>query len=505
MIRQTEDTRTSLSGEQTAVALGVLKALHAAWKAVAVYEENNSVYVARRRELLAALETIFATRENCEIVYQNDYFFFNGNRLNYDREFSFGRALASRFDDLRLGGIRISAAAPAAAIDQALVVLAHADTRAADPYAALHEAWSNLNIEGIAIEPLSSKSGGRLISDDAANADPRALRRKRAQALFQRSESVVQEFWERARDRNSFDASATRRVVHQLIDQIANDEETLLEFTTLKEFDEYTYYHSVNVAIYSIAVGIRLGLDRARLTQLGLTALFHDIGKVKLPQDLINKPAEFDENDWRQIRQHPVLGALTLAKMRQIDAQIGLAMAGAFEHHLRMDKTGYPALTRPRVLHLFSRIIMLCDVFDAMTSGRVYQKTRTSPDDAMRRIIYKAKEWYDPLIMKAFIHVLGIFPVGTVAKLSDNSIAVVTRNTAEDPFAPEVLVIRDPSGTPTRREVRLAGHEKTTDEENLHIAEILDAKTENINIHEYIAVVYQTEENPEPVAASQHS
>jgi HD-GYP domain-containing protein (c-di-GMP phosphodiesterase class II) len=502
MIRQTEHTIVALSGEQTALALGVLKAFYAAWKAVAVYEESNSVYVARRRELLDALKAVFEDRETCEIVYQSDYFFFNGHRLSYDREFSFGRTLASRFNDLKLGSITISATAPATAIDQVLVVLAHTDTRVADPYLALQETLSNLNVEGISVGPLAPQSSDRLIGQEPSEADQRVVRRRHAHALFQRSESVVQEFWERARDRSSFDASATRRVVHQLIDQIANDEETLLEFTTLKEFDEYTYYHCVNVAIYSIAVGIRLGLDRTRLTQLGLTALFHDIGKVKLSQDLINKPQEFDENDWSQIRQHPILGALTLARMRQIDEQIGLAMAGAFEHHLRMDGTGYPALTRPRALHLFSRIIMLCDVFDAMTSGRVYHKTKTSPDEVMRRLIYKAKEWYDPLVLKAFIHVLGIFPVGTLARLSDKSVAVITRNMPDDPYTPEVLVIRDSSGTPARREVRLARRERTSGEEGLYIAEILDPKTENINIHEYIAIAYQAEETPEAVAIS---
>lgn len=500
MTRTTDQQSGIQSGEATALARAVLRALHSAWKAVTVYEENNSVYVARRKELLAALEAIFKIRSECEIVYQSDYFFVDGNRLNYDRDFAFGRALALRFKDLKLGGISFNSTTEPSAIDQALVVLAHADTRAADPYAALLESWSGLAIDGISIAPLSPDDSDHLHDEESGEANSRAVRMRRAQALFQRSESVVQEFWERARDRNSFDASATRRVVHQLIDQIANDEETLLEFTTLKDFDEYTYYHCVNVSVYAIAVGLRLGLDRARLTQLGMTALFHDIGKVKLPQDLINKPEEFDENDWRQIRQHPTLGALTLARIRQIDEQIGLAMAGAFEHHLRMDGTGYPAQSQPRELHLFSRIIMLCDVYDAMTAGRVYHKKRTSPDEAMKRILYRAKEWYDPLIVKAFINMLGIFPVGTVARLSDGSVAVVTRNASDDVFAPEVLVIRDPNGAPIRQELRLAKRSKDSGESGLYITEILDAVAEKINIHEYLAVVEPQRPITDPVA-----
>jgi HD-GYP domain-containing protein (c-di-GMP phosphodiesterase class II) len=322
-----------------------------------------------------------------------------------------------------------------------------------------------------------------------------ATRRQRAQVLFGRAESVVQDMWKRVRDRNSFDASTTQRIVHQLIDQIAQDESALIEFTALKEFDEYTYYHSVNVAIYSIAVGMRLGLDRERLTLLGMAALFHDIGKVKLPHDLITKPDEYDEEDWVQIRRHPALGALTLANMRPIDADVGVAMAGAFEHHLRLDMTGYPKLSRPRAIHLYSRIIALCDAFDAMTSGRVYQKDWTSPDEAIRRLVYKGREWYDPVVLKAFVHVLGIFPVGTVGRLSDGSVAVVICNNPDDPYSPEVTVVREPDGAPCIRSLTLARRDTHDGREGLYILAILDPKQEGISIGDYIASIPAAEES----------
>lgn len=493
---------TSTSAEPSILALPVLKALFAAWRAAGVYDENNNAYKSRRQELTAALAAVFATGADCVITYQNDYFFFNGQRLNYDREFSFGRSLAGRFTDLQLGGITISVNTPPGDLDQALLALASCDVRAERPYELLAETWAKLGLTGVTMTPLAPKTSERLAMEQPGDTDPVVLRKRRAHALFHRAESVVQEYWEHVRDRNSFDASATRRIVHQLIDTIANDEEMLLEFTTLKEFDDYTYYHSVNVAIYSIAVGMRLGLGRVRLTQLGMAALFHDIGKVKLPQELIRKPEEFDENDWAQIKRHPTLGALTLASMRHIDAQIGTAMAGAFEHHLRMDGSGYPTLSRPRELHLYSRIIMLCDVFDAMTAGRVYQKVPTPPDEAMKRIVYKGRQWYDPLILKAFINVLGIFPVGTLARLSDGAVAVVTHNVPDDPFAPEVLIIRDRDGNPIRSHLRLKARETTAAEETIHIAEILDPKVEGINIHDYIAVNYRSEDRPERATIS---
>jgi HD-GYP domain-containing protein (c-di-GMP phosphodiesterase class II) len=313
---------------------------------------------------------------------------------------------------------------------------------------------------------------------------------------------VVQEFWERVRDRNSFDAALVQRVVHQLIDEVAQDEDILLEFAALKDFDEYTYYHSVNVAIYAIAVGMRLGLDRAQLSHLGLAALFHDIGKVKLPHDLVTKPEEFNEDDWEQMRRHPALGALTLAGMRPIDLQVGTAMAGAFEHHLRMDLSGYPKLSRPRVLHPFSRIISLCDSFDAMTSNRVYQRDAVGPDEAIRRLLYKGHEWYDPLVLKAFVHVVGVFPVGTVGRLSDGTVAVVIRNDDGDLYAPEVLVVRDVEGLPVRRAICLSARARDASPERPYLTEILDPAAIGIRVSDYVGVVETPEAHWATAAAT---
>jgi HD-GYP domain-containing protein (c-di-GMP phosphodiesterase class II) len=480
---------TPLEAEVQSPAIPILQALLAAWQAAALYEENNDAYRSRRDKLLSAIGAVSKTGQDCRLDYQGGYFFFNEERLNYDQEFYFGRALAFRFSTLELGQILIRASVSPTSIDQALFALAHADSRHGDPFEALSETWATLGIGGITIERATQSQPGPW-DIEGQDQDSEAARRQRAHAMFIRAESIVQEMWERVRDRNSLDSSSTQRVVHLLIDEIAHDEEILLEFVALKDFDEYTYYHSVNVAIYSIAVGMRVGLDRRQLTQLGMAALFHDIGKVKLPHDLITKPDEFNEDEWEQIKLHPVLGALTIASLRPIDADTGLAMVGAFEHHLRMDGSGYPKLSEPRKPNLVSRIIAVCDVYDAMTAGRVYQKKPITPDDAIRRLMYKGREWYDPLILKALIHVLGIFPVGTLMRLSDGCLGIVVRNRPEDVYAPEILVIRDAKGSPTRRLAVLPGRGEHETEDALYVEEILDPSAEGIRIADYIAVGY---------------
>ncbi|MEW5701546.1 MAG: HD domain-containing phosphohydrolase [Candidatus Zixiibacteriota bacterium] len=485
-------TAPSVDAEQRRRAHTVLKALFAAWRAAAVYDDNNAGYRSRRSELDEALADLFDHGSDCRISYQNDYLFFNGERLNYDREFSSGRPLAERFGELGLGDLTIHADASPDQIDQALFALAEAGRRPDRTFDALRETWTGLAITGITIGPLSLH-GSRLPSSGATTTNSQEARRRRALALFQRSEAVVQDFWERVRDRNSFDSGSVQRTVHQLIDEVAGEEDILFEFAALKDFDEYTFYHSVNVAIYSIAVGMRLGLDRMALTRLGLAAMLHDIGKVKLPRDLITKPKEFDEDDWTQIKRHPALGALTIASMRPLDAQVSTAMAGAFEHHLNVDLSGYPTLTRPRVLQLESRIIALCDAFDAMTSGRVYQKEAISPDEAMRRLLHQGATRYDPLVVKAFVHTVGVFPVGTVGRLSDGSLAVVIRNDSTDLYAPVVLVIRDAHGVPVRTERRLAPQPDAPADERLHLMEILNPRDVGVNVADYIGVINPAE------------
>ena len=218
-----------------ALATTALRAFYAAWRAAAVYDENNNAFRTRREEFAEALKQLFASGADCGVTYQNDYIFFNGERLNYDREFSFGRSLAARFSELRLGGISIANDCPPTQIDQMLFALAGTDRRSTDPFAALQETFRAVGITRVTIVPLASKDPSEFLDARKMdpNVDPRTIKRRRAQALFQRSEAVVQEFWERVRDRNSFDAGSVQRVVHQMIDEVAHDEEVLLEFASL--------------------------------------------------------------------------------------------------------------------------------------------------------------------------------------------------------------------------------------------------------------------------------
>jgi HD-GYP domain-containing protein (c-di-GMP phosphodiesterase class II) len=194
-------------------------------------------------------------------------------------------------------------------------------------------------------------------------------------------------------------------------------------------------------------MGIRLGLDRARLSQLGLTALFHDIGKVKLPKDIITKPDAFDENDWIQMQRHPLLGAKTILRNLKLDAHNVRAAVGAFEHHINQDFTGYPLLRhKKRPTNLFSKIIAIVDSFDALSSGRIYLKKSIPPDEVVKKMRYQMKIKFDPFLLKLFNNIIGIYPAGSLVLLTTDEIALILTNNDIDRARPYVKIVGNRSG-----------------------------------------------------------
>ena len=162
-----------------------------------------------------------------------------------------------------------------------------------------------------------------------------------------------------------------KRVVQGIVDQILNEETSLIGLTTIRDYDEYTFTHSVNVCIFSVALGKRLGLSKVQLYDLGMAALFHDIGKSRVPQSILNKTGGLTDDEWRLIAAHPWLGVLALFQVRGAQELPYRAMIVAHEHHMKRDLTGYPRPIRARQLSVFSKIVAIADGFDAATSRRV--------------------------------------------------------------------------------------------------------------------------------------
>jgi HD-GYP domain-containing protein (c-di-GMP phosphodiesterase class II) len=240
-----------------------------------------------------------------------------------------------------------------------------------------------------------------------------------------------------------------KRAIQNIVDLMMKDESALLGLTTLRCHDQYTHNHSVNVALLSMALGNRAGYPKTDLADLGLAALFHDMGKSTIPLDVLNKPGEFSQEDWSLMKSHPTEGVLSLAKLRGLTNLPGRMASASFEHHMNLDFSGYPKLKSPWRLSLTGRILMIADCYDAMTSSRVYRREPISPSKVLDIMFKKSGQSFDAVLLKLFVNCVGIIPIGSLVMLDTNELAIVLKpaqnpSDAERPF---VKVITDTQGS----------------------------------------------------------
>jgi HD-GYP domain-containing protein (c-di-GMP phosphodiesterase class II) len=258
--------------------------------------------------------------------------------------------------------------------------------------------------------------------------DDREFREKAkaaAKRTYAQSVAVTRDVVNSVRMGKSPNIKKIKRVVQSIVDQILNEETSIMGLTTIRDYDEYTFTHSVNVCIFSVALGKRVGLSKLQLYDLGLSALFHDIGKARVPQEVLNKETPLSDDEWRMIAAHPWLGVLALFQMRGQSELPYRAMVVAYEHHMKTDLTGYPRNIRSREMSIFSKIVAVADGFDAATSRRAYQTVPLSPAAVLQEMRDNPRRGMDAVIVKAFVAMLGIYPVGTLVTLDTLELAIV--------------------------------------------------------------------------------
>ena len=200
----------------------------------------------------------------------------------------------------------------------------------------------------------------------------------------------------------------------------------------------------VNVSILTMGQARALGIEGKLLREFGLSALMHDIGKVRTPKEILNKPEKLTDNEFAVMRQHTVDGAEILRRTPEMPM---LAPVVAFEHHLRLDGTGYPRGVNRAALNLGTMLCSIADVYDAMRSQRAYQEAY--PTDRILAVLQRNDGCqFDQHLVRRFVQLLGIYPPGNFVKLSTGEIAVVLQVHAPDPYRPRVRVLYDAAGAP---------------------------------------------------------
>ncbi|WP_298184819.1 HD-GYP domain-containing protein [uncultured Pseudomonas sp.] len=249
-------------------------------------------------------------------------------------------------------------------------------------------------------------------------------------------------------------------LVEEISESVLRHPNALISLARLKNANEYTYMHSVAVCALMIALARQLGLDDVQVREAGLAGLLHDIGKMAIPNDILNKPSKLTDNEFATMRDHPVAGSQMLLDSKQVGA---LVLDVCLHHHEKIDGTGYPHRLAGEQISLYARMGAVCDVYDAVTSNRPY-KNGWDPGESIR----KMAEWkghFDPLVFQAFVKAVGIYPVGSLVRLESGRIGVVMEQKTGSLLTPMVKVFFSAkSKMPIAREVidlsQLAGRDK---------------------------------------------
>jgi len=316
--------------------------------------------------------------------------------------------------------------------------------------------------------------------------DTQALTR-RSRAIYFSTLRAVRALMTRAGADHERELRQVKRLMMSTVNLLAHDESTLLGLANIKNYDDYTFNHSVNVAIFAVALGQRVGLSRAQLYHLGISGLFHDVGKQAVPHEVLNKPGALTPAEWEIMRTHPARGAEMALLRRQWGGLRTSIMTGAFEHHVKFDGRGYPPQQNPRTPSLFGRLIALADCYDALCRPRVYRKAPYLSDRILGMMLQQAGHDFDPALVKLFINMVGVYPLGALVRLNSGQLALVTR-TADSPDyldRPQVCPLHpSPAGYEKGAPLDLTARDPTTGDYRYTIVETLDPNAYGVPVEE---------------------
>lgn len=280
------------------------------------------------------------------------------------------------------------------------------------------------------------------------------------------------------------DTQKAKDLVAELASNIASSLDASMWLTQLKNRDEYTAIHSLNVCVLSLTFGRALGMPTPELEELGLGALLHDIGKMLVPLKILNKPGKLTDEEFEIMKSHPYKGYKLLQKDENISDEV---MNIVKSHHERLNGAGYPDKLTDNSISYYTKIVSITDVYDAITSDRVYHDGMT-PHDAMQRLYEWMPNNFDQELMQKFIRTLGIYPIGSVVELKTGHIGLVVKLNESHRLKPVVMLLmnRFREFYPRRKLVNLASSIWDKRDGKPEIKRIVDAKEFNINVKRII-------------------
>ncbi len=410
----------AISSDLSKLGNHLVSKFHVLMRVSQIYDAKNVTFHQFSQETLQTINALIQKEGTLSLKILQNEIILNDQRLRYSADgFMSFKYVLTHWKKKLIGGVTFVELVDERVLNEFVSIFNSLEDGREDNATHFTQQLADRGIHSVDVTPLEE-----WVSEEEDTALETEDHKEVAKKVFFEAIGTVKEMMTRIKANQYPDLRKLKRLVQKTIRLVVEDESILLGLTTIKNYDEYTYNHCVNVSIYALGLGRRLGFSRETLTELALTALFHDVGKSRLPKELLNKPAALNDEEWV------------------------LMVIGIFDHHLRGDGSGYPKLFRKKEISLFGRIIQIADVYDAMTTPRVYRKAWT-PEQALAFMLRDRGKHLDTILLKVFIGLVGIFPIGSLVLLTTGELGIVLKPHAESKWMdrPQVILIsRDEKG-----------------------------------------------------------
>jgi putative nucleotidyltransferase with HDIG domain len=452
-------------------------------KGTTIYDRKNVIIDRLTKECLQVINGIIQSEGHLFLKIVRDNFFFNNIRIIVKADmYPIFKAFWQEMKKRWIGEVEFSAEVGAEHLKDFIYLLSGLEENNESNYLYVKKQLEYRNIESIHVGKLEFFKDEDIYIDSEDQ-------KKFSKEVYFKSISLVKEVIESINQQKALNIRKAKRLMQNAVNAIMQDESTLLGLANIKNYDEYTFNHSVNVAIYAIALGQRIGIPKKHLSNLGMAGLFHDIGKTKIPKEILNKSGKLSSQEWTMMRAHPLVGAEIVMRMKEWGELSTRLIDAAFEHHLKYDLTGYPRLTRKRKITLFGRIVTIADFYDALVRPRVYNRFPYVSEKILGLMLERSGKDFDPAIVKVFINMIGIFPLGTLVLLNTNEMGIVSQIQEDSELIdrPKVCLLYYSDGDYRKgKMVDLREMDEGTKDFKRSIVKTLDPNEYNINVAEFL-------------------
>jgi HD-GYP domain-containing protein (c-di-GMP phosphodiesterase class II) len=468
--------RTAESKAFQKTGVDLLIRFHIVDKIAKIYDLKNDAFQEQGKLLFESLTAMLKEEEEASFRVRHGALLLNGVRLKFGVG-TYG-IFKSVMEELRTRDVEALTFLPGIGPDelfQFMSLFAKREKKDEAAYAQLVADLDAANVEHVVLEK---------ISDDEV---VQGLHKNTARVFFL---SIVhlKESFARGEKNEPIKINTTRRLMQSIYNHIVEDEGFVHGLTNIKNHDEYTLNHSVNVCLLATALGRRLGLSRTELVDLGMAAFFHDLGKTETPLDILNKPAQLTDAEREIMERHPFQGAEKLVHLKEFRRLPLRAIHVALEHHIKEDLSGYPHYFKKDDVNLFSKIVKVVDVFDAITTKRVYRLRVFTRAEALSLMLEQSGTEFNAVILKTFVNMMGVFPIGSLVALTSGEVGIVHDINPDPKFLlrPSVKLITDAAGSKVDGEVvDLAEKDPETGRFQRTIATALNPDDYGIEVADY--------------------